>query len=63
MAWAANQPTCLPNLSKMSTTNQQKERSMEDEIDPNKAAEVAIGVFIGLMAFKVVKLVIRAICE
>ena len=35
---------------------------MDDEIDPNKVAENAIGVFIGLLAFKVVKIIIRELC-
>ena len=28
---------------------------MDDELDPNKMAETAIGVFIGVLAFKIVK--------
>ena len=35
---------------------------MDDEIDPNKVSETAIGVFIGLLAFKVVKIIIRELC-
>ena len=35
---------------------------MDDEIDPIKVAETAIGVFIGLLAFKVVKIIIRELC-
>ena len=35
---------------------------MDGEIDPNKVAETAIGVFIGLLAFKVVKIIIRELC-
>ena len=36
---------------------------MDDEIDPTNVAETAIGVFIGLLAFKVVKIIIRGLCE
>ena len=36
---------------------------MDDEIDPGKIAETAIGVFIGLMAFKIVKIIIKGLCE
>ena len=35
---------------------------MNDELDPSKIAETAIGVFIGLMAFKIVK-IIKRLCE
>ena len=40
-----------------------RRKTMDDEIDPNKVAETAIGVFIGLLAFKVVKIIIRGLCE
>ncbi len=36
---------------------------MDDEINPNKVAETAIGVFIGLMAFKTLKIIIKGLCE
>lgn len=36
---------------------------MDDELDPGKIAETAIGVFIGLMAFKIVKIIIKGLCE
>ena len=36
---------------------------LHDEIDPGKIAETAIGVFIGLMAFKIVKIIIKGLCE
>ena len=36
---------------------------MDDEINPNKVAEVAIGTFIGLLAFKIVKIIIKGLCE
>ena len=36
---------------------------MDDGLDPNKMAETAIGVFIGLMAFKIVKIIIKGLCE
>ena len=40
-----------------------RRKTMDDEIDPNKVAETAIGVFIGLLAIKVVKIIIRGLCE
>jgi len=42
--------------------NLNRRKNMDDEIDPNKVAETAIGVFIGLLAFKVVKIIIRELC-
>ena len=36
---------------------------MDDELDPTKIAETAIGIFIGLMAFKIVKIIIKGLCE
>ena len=36
---------------------------MDDELDPNKMAETAIGVFIGLMALNIVKIIIKGRCE
>ena len=36
---------------------------MDDELDPNKMDEAAIGVFIGVLAFKIVKIIIKGLCE
>lgn len=36
---------------------------MDEEIDPSRVAETAIGVFIGLMAFKILKIIIKGLCE
>ena len=36
---------------------------MDDELDPTKIAETAIGVFIGVLAFKIVKIIIKGLCE
>ena len=36
---------------------------MDEEIDPSRVAETAIGVFIGFMAFKILKIIIKGLCE
>lgn len=36
---------------------------MDEEIDPSRVVETAIGVFIGLMAFKILKIIIKGLCE
>lgn len=36
---------------------------MDDELDPTKIAETAIGVFIGVLAFRIVKIIIKGFCE
>jgi len=43
-------------------SNKKESHIMDDELDPGKIAETAIGVFIGLLAFKVVKIIIRELC-
>ena len=44
-------------------SNKKESHIMDDELDPGKIAETAIGVFIGLMAFKIVKIIIKGLCE
>ena len=52
----------VSGLSKM-ICDESFQNIMDDEIDPGKIAETAIGVFIGLMAFKIVKIIIKGLCE
>ena len=52
---SSNNLTLNPNIK--------ESHIMDDEIDPGKIAETAIGVFIGLMAFKIVKIIIKGLCE
>jgi hypothetical protein len=53
-----------PTLNNLTFNSSKKESYiMDDEIDPGKIAETAIGVFIGLMAFKIVKIIIKGLCE
>ena len=47
----------------ISNSNTKESLIMDDELDPGKIAETAIGVFIGLMAFKIVKIIIKGLCE
>ena len=36
---------------------------MDDEINSTRAAECAIGTFLGLLAFTFVQHIVRALCE
>lgn len=49
--------------NKTSTQNLQEKHIMDDELDPTKIAETAIGVFIGVLAFRIVKIIIKGFCE
>lgn len=36
---------------------------MEKEIDTNRVVEIATGTFIAMLAYGVIKLIIRSLCE
>jgi len=36
---------------------------MDDELDPTQIAQTAIGVFAGLLAYKILVIIIKGLCE